>query len=97
MSSGDPFPPVCGGDTNDGAAASDCRDAHGVSRRHFLQAAGAAAGLAPAALPAQTPDPARAPTPSVPAARGANERAVRLRINGSARELFVEPRVTLLD
>jgi xanthine dehydrogenase YagT iron-sulfur-binding subunit len=96
MSPCDPFPSACAGDSNDGAA-SDCRDAHGVSRRHFLQAAGAAAGLAPAALPAQALDPARAPTPPVPAARGATERPVRLRVNGSARELLIEPRVTLLD
>ncbi len=83
----------------DGHATSpvcpDSEDRLGVSRRHFLQAAGAAAGLAPNAVPAQPRGaPANAAT-SVPAV--ARERVVHLRINGVERELTIEPRVTLLD
>ncbi|HEY3634911.1 MAG TPA: 2Fe-2S iron-sulfur cluster-binding protein [Caldimonas sp.] len=92
MSLADPKAPDAGDD------AADPGHGPGVSRRHFLQAAGAAAGLAPLAAPAQSPDErvAVAPTDS-PRPRSPTERIVRLRINGIARELVVEPRVTLLD
>ncbi|HEY2561046.1 MAG TPA: 2Fe-2S iron-sulfur cluster-binding protein [Caldimonas sp.] len=81
-----------------GDDAADRGDGSGVSRRHFLQAAGAAAGLAPLAAPAQSRDESTPPAPTDPRRlRGRTERTVRLRINGIARELVVEPRVTLLD
>jgi xanthine dehydrogenase YagT iron-sulfur-binding subunit len=75
----------------------DSEDRPGLSRRHFLQAAGAAAGLAPHVAPAQ-PAMRDALPPGAPAAgRTTTERAVRLRVNGVERELTIEPRVTLLD
>jgi len=73
-------------------------DSSGLSRRHFLQAACTAAALPATALQAQpagtaAPD-ARVPAPVAPSA---TQRIVRLRVNGIARELRIEPRVTLLD
>ncbi|HEX4233015.1 MAG TPA: 2Fe-2S iron-sulfur cluster-binding protein [Caldimonas sp.] len=92
MSLADPIPPDAGDDATDPGHGS------GVSRRHFLQAAGAAAGLAPLAAPAQTRDDKAPVAPTdAPRPRGRTERSLRLRINGISRELVVEPRVTLLD
>lgn len=50
MTPGDPIPPDAGVDPRGSACAE------GVSRRHFLQAAGAATGLAPVAAAAQPRD-----------------------------------------
>jgi xanthine dehydrogenase YagT iron-sulfur-binding subunit len=92
MSLADPKAPDAGDD------AADPGHGPGVSRRHFLQAAGAAAGLAPLAVPAQSPAERVAVVPTdSQRPRSPTERIVRLRINGIARELVVEPRVTLLD
>ena len=92
MTLGDPIP------RDGGAGPLDRAGLEGVSRRHFLQAAGAAASLAPAAAHAQPHDAVAQAAPADPRqARGPNERTVRLRINGSTRELVIEPRVTLLD
>jgi xanthine dehydrogenase YagT iron-sulfur-binding subunit len=92
MSLTDPIPPDAGDDAAGQVLGT------GVSRRHFLQAAGAAAGLAPLAAPAQSRQESAplAPT-ALPRPHSRTERTVQLRINGVARELVVEPRVTLLD
>ena len=75
--------------TEDGADAPA-----GLSRRNFIQSAGAAAGgssLVGAASRAEaTPTPPTAPVDVAP-------QLVRLDINGSVHELALEPRVTLLD
>ena len=86
--------------TVDPSISSRCADADrcGVSRRHFLQAAGCAAGgLAPAELPAQPAMRDALPLGARPATTSTSQRIVRLRINGADRELTIEPRVTLLD
>jgi xanthine dehydrogenase YagT iron-sulfur-binding subunit len=82
--------------TKQSTGAAD--DIGGMSRRHFLQAAGTAAALPATALQAQ-PAGLAAPEAPLPAtvAPSATQRIVRLRINGIARELRIEPRVTLLD
>ena len=88
------------GDPDDGATPHACGDdgeGHGVSRRHFLQAAGCAAGLAPVALPAQQGDAAADAATAARTKNASSARLVRLRINGADRELTIEPRVTLLD
>jgi len=71
-------------------------DRSGLSRRRFLQAAGATTVTATGAAKAQSTG--AAPREALQAAplHGA-ARPLRLRINGSLRELQVEPRVTLLD
>jgi xanthine dehydrogenase YagT iron-sulfur-binding subunit len=74
----------------------------GISRRRFLQTAGTAAALPGAALQAQPAlprvdaPPEVAPPPTSIAA-SASQRVVRLRVNGTMRELRIEARVTLLD
>jgi len=79
-------------------AGPDVVDPPGLSRRHFLQAAGAAAAVAPSRVPAQPAMrdalPLAAPPP---ATKSTTERTVRLRVNGADRQLTIEPRVTLLD
>jgi len=72
-------------------------DRSGLSRRRFLQAAGATTVPAAAASAATQSEgtPARDTAAGAPA-RG-SARALKLRINGTMRELRVEPRVTLLD
>jgi len=68
-----------------------------VSRRRFLQTAGTAVALPAAALQAQTTVATTDVRQPVAAAASATQRVVRLRVNGVARELRIEPRVTLLD
>jgi xanthine dehydrogenase YagT iron-sulfur-binding subunit len=79
--------------------APDDAPAGGVSRRRFLQTATTAAALPTAALQAQTVGAAAADAaPAASAlAPSASQRVVRLRVNRVARELRIEPRVTLLD
>jgi len=77
--------------------SSDVVDHLGLSRRHFLQAAGAAAAVAPNGVPAQPAMRDALPLGAPPAAKTTTERIVRLRVNGADRELTIEPRVTLLD
>jgi xanthine dehydrogenase YagT iron-sulfur-binding subunit len=92
MSLADPNAPGTGDD------AADPAHGPGVSRRHFLQAAGAAAGLAPLAAPAQSRvERVTDAAPDSQRPRSPTERTLRLRVNGLARELVIEPRVTLLD
>ena len=67
-------------------------DSPGATRRGFLQSAGALAGTPLIAGHAQ----AARPAPEAPASP-APPAALTLRINGQARTLHVEPRVTLLD
>jgi len=68
----------------------------GLSRRRFLQAAGATTVTATGAAKAQsTGDAPREALQAAPLHGAA--RPLKLRINGSLRELQVEPRVTLLD
>ena len=77
--------------------SSDVVDHPGLSRRHFLQAAGAAAAVAPNGVPAQPAMRDALPLGAPSAAKTTTERVVRLRVNGADRELTIEPRVTLLD
>jgi len=77
--------------------SSDVVDHPGLSRRHFLQAAGAAAAVAPNGVPAQPAMRDALPLGAPSAAKTTTERIVRLRVNGADRELTIEPRVTLLD
>jgi len=77
--------------------SSDVVDHLGLSRRHFLQAAGAAAAVAPNGVPAQPAMRDALPLGAPSAAKTTTERIVRLRVNGADRELTIEPRVTLLD
>ncbi|MES2184473.1 MAG: 2Fe-2S iron-sulfur cluster-binding protein [Pseudomonadota bacterium] len=66
----------------------------GLSRRNFIQSAGAAAGGPPLAGAASRAGAAPAPPTAVAAVP---PRLVRLDINGTVHELALEPRVTLLD
>jgi aerobic-type carbon monoxide dehydrogenase small subunit (CoxS/CutS family) len=77
--------------------SSDVVDHSGLSRRHFLQAAGAAAAVVPNGVPAQPAMRDALPLGAPSAAKTTTERVVRLRVNGADRELTIEPRVTLLD
>jgi len=71
-------------------------DRGGLSRRRFLQAAGATTVTATGAAKAQSTGDA--PREALQAATlPGTARPLKLRINGSLRELQVEPRVTLLD
>jgi xanthine dehydrogenase YagT iron-sulfur-binding subunit len=72
-----------------------------LTRRQFLQLAGrsAAAGVAPGATPGHADD---RPSPSADeslrtAGRGAERVPVNIVVNGEARTIVVEPRMTLLD
>ena len=91
MDSGDPQPR-----SHDDAPDAES-SAAGLSRRGFLQAAGATAALAPVAVSAQPAEPRSSAGTTPATVRSKTERTVRLRVNGSVRELVVEPRVTLLD
>jgi len=72
-----------------------------LTRREFLQLAGrsAAAGIAVGATPGYAQDRARTPaSQSVqPAERGAERVPVNIVVNGEARTMVVEPRMTLLE
>ncbi len=73
-----------------------------ISRRRFLQTAGTAAALPGAALQAQpalarVDAPPEVASPPTTIAASASQRVVRLRVNGTVRELRIEARVTLLD
>ena len=71
--------------------------ASGVSRRRFLQAAGRDDGDRTRAAKAQSTGDARRAKHCRPRPLHGAARPLKLRINGSLRELQVEPRVTLLD
>jgi len=60
-----------------------------LSRRGFLRGVGAAGGAAAVGLPAFAEAPSRVV--------GADGTKIRLNVNGTAREVEIEPRVTLLD
>jgi xanthine dehydrogenase YagT iron-sulfur-binding subunit len=78
-------------------SASDVAGGGCFSRRRFLQTAGAAVALPAAAVPAQPVVLTEVASEPVGIAPSATQRVVRLRINRVARELRIEPRVTLLD
>jgi xanthine dehydrogenase YagT iron-sulfur-binding subunit len=67
----------------------------GVSRRHFLTGVGASA-LAASTIPALD-SKANAADPNALVVAGPDAIKIQLQINGAARDLAVEPRVTLLD
>lgn len=84
-------------DRDDASPRDPAPAAAGVSRRSFLRG-GAAGALATGAL--LRGDPTSAATSADEAVAGfvgPGEVAVELRVNGTARQLRVEPRVTLLD
>ena len=67
----------------------------GLSRRNFLKTTGAA--VSAGVVSGAAADLLRAQTPAKSGLAGPGEVPITLRINGTARNLSVEPRVTLLD
>ena len=88
---GDPFDDISAGDAPGGDSGG------GVSRREFLKGIGAGGGALGAGLLAA--EPAAPQQAMLAGARrfGPGPVAISLRVNGQAREIKVEPRVTLLD